>query len=534
MTAKAAVATRLPLPSGPFAVVENFAIVALPVVSWLWLCAERPSQLGFYSDDWMLLLHPFVGSASAFRDILKFAATRPASAPYIWIAQVLTDWSPARAQILNSVMLGFTAYAVGCLSFRLATIAGSPRQAALAACCLAATMFICFPSNIGTFCWGSGVIAVVPATPFFCFGMVLLLSESRRTAPPICGFALLAISHLSYEAFYFQEITIIIAALILGKTKIDSKTTGLLLIAIALNLSCIAFNRLTLTGVQKSFNVDWFNIFCDGYANLSAAFLHSVREHARWIVFNLLGTALFGSLCLSSLIGMPRVLVLWLALGCGTAAAGVLYSLAGYGLAFEGPAARVAIVIAVYSSIAIGLLSTGAWNAMRLRRPSGFIAILLTLGLLVNLNLTSKLRLSEWAATWQFEKARLARLPVEFQFRQNDTRVFLALEDHESTFIMPATAPWEIFGAVAWAVYVRSPAHDRSMMVDIWENTNLGVRWFATPPGWFNRWNGKSFAQGPCGTEGTVYESAGSEFWIWHSSESKFERQVNSWNSGCE
>jgi hypothetical protein len=68
----------------------------------------------------MVLLHPFAGSADAFRDITNLVATRPVSAPFIWLAQILVDWDPARSQILNATMLLVTAASVGCFQQRLA------------------------------------------------------------------------------------------------------------------------------------------------------------------------------------------------------------------------------------------------------------------------------------------------------------------------------------------------------------------------------------------------------------------------------
>src|ERR1700733_12185729 len=90
--------------------------VFLPVALWIWLGRDWPSRLGFYLDDWMVLLHPLAGTVEAFRDTLNLVATRPVSAPYIWLAQVIVDWSPVRSQILNAAMLLVTAASVGLLA----------------------------------------------------------------------------------------------------------------------------------------------------------------------------------------------------------------------------------------------------------------------------------------------------------------------------------------------------------------------------------------------------------------------------------
>jgi hypothetical protein len=60
----------------------------------------------------MTLLHPFVGTAEAFREIANAIATRPLPAPFVWLAQIVVDWDPARSQILNATMLLVTAASV--------------------------------------------------------------------------------------------------------------------------------------------------------------------------------------------------------------------------------------------------------------------------------------------------------------------------------------------------------------------------------------------------------------------------------------
>src|SRR5258708_37632403 len=93
--------------------------VAVPLIAWLWVCAERPWRLGFFGDDWYILLHPNIGSVDSFQGILEIVATRPASAPIIWLVQTLTDWSPARSPVINIVGLAPTAKLIAVLPQRL-------------------------------------------------------------------------------------------------------------------------------------------------------------------------------------------------------------------------------------------------------------------------------------------------------------------------------------------------------------------------------------------------------------------------------
>jgi hypothetical protein len=105
MITKVALSSRTP--KGTKAI-RLIVIAAIPLIAWLGLCAERPWRLGFFGDDWYILLHPNIGSAGSFQDILEIVATRPASAPFIWLVQALADWSPARSQVINIIGLGLS------------------------------------------------------------------------------------------------------------------------------------------------------------------------------------------------------------------------------------------------------------------------------------------------------------------------------------------------------------------------------------------------------------------------------------------
>jgi len=214
------------------------------VALWIWLCRDWPARLGFYSDDWMVLLHPFVGTADAYRDISNPVVTRPVSAPFIWLAQVIVDWSPARSQFLNAAMLLVSATSVGILASALASTSRL-LGGAMAAACMASASFIVFPSNVGTFAWGTGVSVVVSALPLFCLAMGLLLHSQGSPWRLGLGLLLALLSHLSFEAFYFQEITVTLLAAALRGNRIKDLPWRVLAGAIIINVGCIAFNRLT-------------------------------------------------------------------------------------------------------------------------------------------------------------------------------------------------------------------------------------------------------------------------------------------------
>jgi hypothetical protein len=505
-------------------------LLLLPVALWIWLCRDWPARLGFYSDDWMILLHPFPGTARAFHDVYNAVITRPVSAPYIWLAQLIVDWSPARSQLLNAAMLLVCAGSLGLLAAALVS-ASRLRGGAMAAACVASASFIVFPSSVGTFAWGTGVSAIVPALPLFCLAMSLLLHSEGSLWRLVLGLLLALLSHLSYEAFYFQEISFALLAAALGGSRMRDVPWRVLGGALIINVGCVAFNRLTLGGNHKTFSWDFLHTFTWGYSHIDDVFRHATREHDILIGVSVLGAAVFGSICLARIVGFVRVSIATLVVICGIVASGFLYAFAGYGLAAEGTMARVSIVLATYYSIVAGVLAAAVWGATASYRvPAIAFCLCAAIGF-VALGLTARSRVGEWADTWTYETARLARLPVPLASPDGAQRIYLAIEDKAPSAVEPATAPWEIPGAVAWASYKLT--NSRLLNLDLWQGGKTVPRWFATPPNWFNRWNGHSFEQGPCGS-GVAFNASGTELWLWKTSGGTVTKVEAPWEIGCQ
>jgi hypothetical protein len=510
-------------------------LVLLPLAFWIWLCRDWPARLGFFSDDWMVLLHPFVGSAEAFRNITNLVATRPASAPFIWLAQIFVDWDPARSQILNATMLLVTAASIGMLSATLSLVIRPLRDGALVGASVASATFIVFPSTVGTFAWGTGVTTVIPAVPLFCLATSLLLHAEGRRWRLVLGLAIVLLSHLSYEAFYFQEVTFMLLAAVLSGSQPRSSHWQAIAGAILVNVGCIIFNRLTSGGVQKSFHWDFFHLVIWAYRHIPETFGHATREHVVLIMASMIVAGLSGAICLAQLVGAARVRIAFLVTICGIVASSFLYAFAGYPLAMEGPLARVSIVIATYYATTSGVLAAAAWCAPDGRRSPVVAFWLFAATGLVALSLTSRSRVGEWADTWSYEVARLSRLPSVLMSAQtsagHDQYIYLANEDRPLSKVAPATAPWEISGAIAWASY--KTTNSRLLTLDLWRGSRTTPRWFATPPDWFNRWDGHSFEQGSCNDGATTFSAIGAEFWIWNTSTSAFNKIGTPWEQGC-
>ncbi|MGL4396244.1 MAG: hypothetical protein ACRCS9_06885 [Hyphomicrobium sp.] len=507
--------------------------VALPVAVWLAICAEWPWRLGFFSDDWLVLMHPAPGSADAFSDVMALVSNRPASAPFIWAVQAFVDWSPVRAQIANGLAFALAALSIALLARRLALCTGVAAGGGLIAASIAGAAYLAMPSNIGIFAWNVGMMAAAPALIPFCLGMTLLLeAEGRWNARSALAMLLLLISHLSYEAFYFQEITILLLAMVLRGRKPDLAALQTFGAVAAINVLCIAYNRLAPGYINKSFNANWWATFTGGYGRLDQFLATATAEYATFIAAALVATIVLGMFGLIRLIGVARAHASIGILICGIVAAGILYAMAGYGLVLEGIMARTSVCISFYMTLGLALLAVGAWHLQTRGILLHSAAIAACVLLISGLTLASRARVDEWAETWRLDATRLATLPDAYAYNPADQRIFVLVDQTETGDIPLASAPWEIHSAIAYQVFVRSGHTDRRMMKTAWRNKEW--KWFAATKGWFNRWDGKVLAQGFCSNKVELYHNSGSELLVWTLGNPQLTPAAPGWSVGCE
>ena len=178
-----------------------------------------------------------------------------------------------------------------------------------------------------------------------------------------------------------------------------------------------------------------------------------------------------------------------------------------------------------------GVLAAAARRAIDSDRvPALAFCVCATIGTLA-LGLTARFRVGEWADSWTYETARLSRLPVQTASAGDAQRIYLAIEDKPPFAVEPATAFWEMTGAIAWASY--NVTNSRMQTLDLWRRGHTMPVWYATPPNWFNRWNGHNFEQGPCGG-GVTYSASGTELWSWKTSQTIVTRVEAPWDIGCK
>jgi len=339
-----------------------YAAAALPVLVFLLLYVWRPLKLGFYIDDWLILLHPRPGSLAAWSDVLALYQNRPASAVVVWLAQLVIGWDPARAQVVNAVLLMVSAIAVASLTYTLAASLTDRHCARLWGAGLGAAAYLAFPWTLGYSAWATAAMAAAPATVLFCAAAGLLVGPAgERLSVQILACLLMGASFLVYEPFYGQFIFVLALAAVIRPARAPSwvMVRPALLLAVV-NIGCFIYNRWA-EGNRKSFSMYWVRTFLDGYYHYFwPNLLRSFREVAPIIAVCLIVAMSVGVVFLARVIGRQRAVLAVLAILAGIYAAGLLYAFAGYPLITVGGSARATVVLSLYGALLLGLLGAAS------------------------------------------------------------------------------------------------------------------------------------------------------------------------------
>jgi hypothetical protein len=508
--------------------------MALPVLAVSLLYVWRPFKLGFYSDDWLVFLHPEPGSLRAWSDLISMYQNRPVSAVFAWLAQLAIDGDPARAQAVDMVLLIVAAIPLGRLAYTLAGSLTERRDARFWGACVAVAAYLTFPWTLGFSAWATAAAAAAPATFLFCLAACLLVGPNgERLSTQILACLLMAASFLAYEAFYGQFIFVLALAAVMRPVRGSSwmLLRPALLLGIV-NVACFIYNRLA-EGNRKSFSEYWYQTFMNGYYHYFwPHLLRSFRGTAPIIAACLIVVLSFGLVLLARTIGPLRTALAVLAILAGIWAAGLLYAVAGYGLATVGTFARVTVILSCYGALLLGLL--GAASAAR-RDNESWLAraqIVASVALLAAFGGASAYRLVDWAQSWDVQQEVLRQLPHDMKSLVGSDIAYVYVGPIGPSDVRIATAPWEIPGTIAYVMLKDSPAAARRFMADIW--SGAGRRWLAGMPDWSTSFDGETVSQHLCYNHAVAYSLAAKELWVWRVGEPQLEPASKGFHVDCE
>ncbi len=508
--------------------------IAVPTAVFLALYSWRPAKLGFYSDDWITFLHPRPGSLKSFFDLFALYNNRPVSALTVWLAEAIIRWEPARAQVLNLVLTAAAACAVGWLCFSLTAVI-SARPGRLWGAGLASSAYLAVPWALGFSGWITAATAIAPATILFCIAASLLSGpRGERLSIQLLASLIMAASFLAYESFYGQfAVVLVLAAMLTGRNAMNRMMLRPMLLLILVNLACFLYNR-SAGGNRKTFSEDWYHLFINGYFRFAwLTFLPSFREVSGIVAVCSAFAVVLGFYFLSVRIGVTRAAVALIAVLAGIYGAGLFYAIAGYGLATLGTSARTTATLTVYVALLLGILAAASAADLQAGRLSARAQIVTSIGLIAAFALASSLRAADWARSWELQSDVLARFPRLASETEAFDGALLYVGPLGPAMVPIATAPWEVTGAVAYALWRQSPAMGTFAMTALWSG-NSNLPWFADMPNWSSTWDGKSFSQRMCEVPTVQFSKDATILKIWRVGEDALELAPVGFHSGCD
>ena len=428
------------------------------VLAWLAAYATRPLLLGFYDDDWAVLLIPAQQTAAfswpRLAHRLTLYANRPGNG---LITCLLSSFCGESAWLWHAAIAGLallSALAVRALCRELLRFAQMPDRPAAD---LAACLWLLFPWTMGITAWPT-VCPALASLSFFALSGTLLLAGWRSGRPRTVPATLLFLaSCLTYEFFYGQFLVLIAIGLLCAardKTRYRQVRNATLALA-GVQLAAITWNRLVplfnQVAPSKTFYPLWWQAALNNLRRLPDMIGHSTAEVSptvEWLLLvGLMGWLLLWGLRVRRADGRPparRELALAAACAFGVLLSIGVISLVNHRLKGLGLGSRTTTAVSLWLT---GMLAVGLAAVPHRLRYARAAYVLVLAGLLA---VSTHARIGDWAGAWRLQQKILAATPITDLAHAQPGSVVLFFGPHEYRGVRVFGATWNLNRAMAY------------------------------------------------------------------------------------
>lgn len=506
---------------------NSFVLVLLV---WFAFYSLRPWVLGFYHDDWSMLVESTnYGSPFSFTRLSWFMTSftsRPLSGFLYYLFTSVLGKSAFAWQTALALTVLFVALALRGLVISLTRFLEIKVQWFAD---VAVSFWLVFPWAMGATAWPTSS-APLFSVLFFAWGTAQFFNRlDKSKLPGITTYLLFFASFLTLEAFYGQYLVLIgLALLTRWRRHFPWRLVTLpLAILTVIQVAFVLWNRLSprfLPGFTKVFYGQWWQLTFSSWRRLPHLLFKSANEVELPLKLGVgvLGV-LFGISLVRVRIGLKKstrkqiafILGALLLSGTGVLLAILVYGLAGYGIETIGLFSRTTMSLNVWLLLIIALLLGLAEKLVSASLKKAFGLTLF--GLFLCLALATVIRTQDWAEGWQLQKQILAQAPVA-QISQTDPQaavIFAGPYVHKGIHIFVAT--WDISAAMNNTY----PQLRFKAGAEKWR----GGRLFTVQRDWVTSWDGQMLTQGvaPAG-EPTLWSLPASQAWLWRYSPHEFTK----------
>lgn len=450
------------------------------VIAWLVFISWRPLVLGFYHDDWSLLTVTSPYGAP----LIAGGQTRPLNVALGHLGVTLFGSNTVLWHVYGVVLVLITSGCAYLAALALAKgLAPRDEQQARWVAASAALAWMLVPTSLGYAAWpvmfpGLWCVSLVMLTIY------LVISHTDSLAHLLLAAALLLISTLIYEAFWFSFAPIALLVLAVDPQKSWFGAVRTFLVLGAAQLAVIGWSLyLAATGGG-------------GGKRLNPDFLRIAGVVPRWLA-DLLGVSPLVSIALLLLAAAALTVSFWrfgphrgailaiAASAVGAAASMTLFYAAGYALTLTGVFSRTYIAFNVWLCLAVVVAVVTLLSLSKpWQRRALWAVILGGVTIMGTKTIAETLR---WAESWSFQQRVLASIPDTPPVRAGRTAIILAFPDRADK-IESIGAFWDATAAL----YVARPGW-RSQISDerVWATVSHEGEWNTA-------WDGRTVSQYWC------------------------------------
>lgn len=435
-------------PSPPvFSLIRLWAVAVFLCVVW------QPFALGFYLDDWGVSADAAqVGAAfskARFGYFYSVDPSRPALVPFRYLlSSLLGDhtllWQGSL--LLVNVFVAFTLIRLICLLTRAKT----PSKATVFGVGLC---WLLFPWNAAARFWPVLLPNVFALGIFgmLCTHLIQGWYMQKHRAVMAAGIYLWLC--LSYEAFYFQWIPIVLlggALILAGRTRLGdvTRTAAGLMLAQVCALAWYMSSK-SLVATQKPVSSGWSELLKANLLNLIPVIFASAAEiKIPFTICAILLASVIIVVCWKALFSLKgaaavrHTSVLTLVCLAGGLLSVFAFTLGGRPVAPTGVETRSLMLFTFWVTIVAGILTLFTIEHLAVRGRTTFFVILGAFG--TTLAVSDLLRAGDWATAWRLQQKILREAPVEELKKTPSGARILYVNPLDVNGAPIFSAPWDI------------------------------------------------------------------------------------------
>lgn len=438
----------------------------LPLTIWILLYSFRPFILGFYSDDWSILLLPSRDERgiplARFSYFIGLYANRPLTGIFTYLLSLFCNDSPFLWHTVITFINLATTFSIRLFIRRFLELIDSN---SLFIADILAVFWLALPWTMGFTLWPT-IVPCQSAIICFSYSGIFLFEAWRKGNiswfKPALFFLL---SCLTYESFYGQFVILIGISLIYGiPKKLGVKAILYPLIGfIIAQAMAISWNRISgiilrSNQINKTLYSGWYTALFQSVVHLPNTLLRSTsvfKIHLIYLISMLLSFFIISILWQSNQLKIlkPKIkLLLTIFLfSLGGAIALSVYALAGYGMASIGISSRVTLSLSFWLIMILVPIYLILWQSPK---PLKLATTIVTVAIVICLSSSQVIQVRAWAKSWEIQQSVLASEPI-YKMSKINQKAYVVLTKFPDEYqgITVFGSSWDLDAAIKYYAY---------------------------------------------------------------------------------